>query len=49
MTYDVTSLSPDGTAFVKKLEDSFDAFLDSWRKEIIDGLQGARRESLDPE
>jgi hypothetical protein len=38
VTYDVTSLSPDGMAFVKELEDSFDAFLNSWREEIIAGL-----------
>lgn len=38
VTYDVTSLSPDGTAFVKELETSFDAFLDSWRQEIIAGF-----------
>jgi hypothetical protein len=48
VTYDVTSLSPDSTAFVKELEESFDAFLNSWREGIIDGLEGARRESLDP-
>ena len=39
VTYDVTSLGPDGVAFVKELEDSFDAFLNSWRQEIIDGLE----------
>ena len=37
VTYDVTSLSPDGLAFVNELEASFEAFLDSWRREIIDG------------
>jgi hypothetical protein len=37
--YDVTSLSPSGTVFVKELEASFDAFLDSWRQEIIDNLE----------
>ena len=37
VTYDVTSLSRDGMAFVKELENSFDAFLDSWREEIIAG------------
>jgi hypothetical protein len=48
VTYDVASLGPEGVAFVKELEASFDTFLDSWRGEIIDGLQRARRESLDP-
>jgi hypothetical protein len=35
VTYDVTSLSPDGTVFVKELEATFDAFLDEWRDDII--------------
>jgi hypothetical protein len=35
VTYDVTSLSPNGSAFVKELEDSFDAFLGSWHQEIF--------------
>jgi hypothetical protein len=39
VTYDVTSLSPDGLAFVKEREGSFDAFLNSWRQEIIDGFE----------
>lgn len=40
VTYDVTSLSPGGTAFIKELEATFDPFLDSWRQEIINGLDG---------
>jgi hypothetical protein len=38
VTYDVTSLGPDGMAFVKVLEASFDDFLHGWRQEIIDGV-----------
>jgi hypothetical protein len=38
VTYDVTSLSPNGSAFAKELEDSFDAFLGSWRQEITRGF-----------
>jgi hypothetical protein len=38
VTYDVTSLGPEGTVFVKELEASFDAFLDEWRDDIIAGL-----------
>jgi hypothetical protein len=43
VTYDVTSLSPDGTVFVKELEATFDAFLDEWRDDIIAGF-GTRGE-----
>lgn len=39
VTYDVTSLSPEGTAFVKELEATFDAFLGEWRDDIIDGVK----------
>jgi len=38
VTYDVTSLSPEGTAFVNELDASFDTFLDSWREEIARGI-----------
>jgi hypothetical protein len=36
--YDVTSLGPDGTAFVGELESGFDAFLEGWRHEILASL-----------
>jgi hypothetical protein len=45
VTYDVTSLSPEGMAFVKELEACFDTFLDSWRQEIVDGSEAPRNES----
>jgi hypothetical protein len=38
VTYDVTSLSPEGSAFVNELEASFDDFLEGWRQEILSGL-----------
>jgi hypothetical protein len=38
VTYDVTSLGPKGAAFVEELEAGYDAFLASWREEILDGL-----------
>lgn len=40
--YDVTSLSPEGVAFVEELEEGYDAFLDEWRREILSGLAGER-------
>ena len=38
VTYDVTSLSPEGAAFVRELESGYDAFMASWREEIVGGL-----------
>ena len=38
VTYDVTSLSTEGTAFVNELEASFDSFLDGWREELVHGV-----------
>jgi hypothetical protein len=38
VTYDVTSLGPEGVAFVEDLEPGYDAFLESWRREILDSL-----------
>ena len=38
VVYDVTSLSPEGAAFVRELESGFDAFMDGWRNEIVEGL-----------
>ena len=38
VTYDVTSLSPEGAAFVTELEAGYDAFLESWRQEILASL-----------
>jgi hypothetical protein len=40
VSYDVTSLSPEGAAFVRELEAGYDAFLESWRREIIAALAG---------
>jgi hypothetical protein len=36
--YDVTSLSPEGVAFVKELEAKDTAFSEEWRAEILAGL-----------
>ena len=38
VVYDVTSLGPDGAEFVQRLRDRYDAFLDSWREEIVAAL-----------
>jgi hypothetical protein len=38
VTYDVTSLSPEGAAFVHELEAGYDEFLEGWRQEILSGL-----------
>jgi hypothetical protein len=35
VTYDVTSLGPDGVEFAERLREGYDAFLDSWRQEIV--------------
>ena len=35
VTYDVTSLSSQGSAFVEELEAGFDEFLEGWRQEIL--------------
>jgi hypothetical protein len=35
VTYDVTSLGPEGAAFVEELERGYDAFLAGWREEIV--------------
>jgi hypothetical protein len=40
VTYDVTSLGPEGAAFVKELEAGYDAFLAHWRVEILGCLGG---------
>ena len=42
VTYDVTSLRPEGVTFVEELEAGYDAVLASWREEILDGLAGGR-------
>jgi hypothetical protein len=36
--YDVTSLGPEGVAFVEELEAGYGAFLDEWRREILAAL-----------
>jgi hypothetical protein len=40
--YDVTSLGPEGAAFVEELEAGYDGFLDEWRHEILAGLARER-------
>jgi len=35
VTYDVTSLTEEGAAFVRELESGFDAFLAHWRESIL--------------
>ena len=45
VTYDVTSLGPEGSAFVAELSAGYDAFLESWRQEILGGLAGGRSEA----
>ena len=40
--YDVTSLGREGVDFVEKLESSYDAFLDDWRREILAALASER-------
>jgi hypothetical protein len=36
--YDVTSLGPEGVAYVEQFEAGYDAFLADWRQEIVAGL-----------
>ena len=36
--YDVTSLSPEGRAFLEELSAGYDAFLEGWRQEILRSL-----------
>jgi hypothetical protein len=40
--YDVTSLGPEGVAFVQELEAGYDEFLEEWRHEILAGLESER-------
>jgi hypothetical protein len=40
--YDVTSLGPDGVAFIEHLEEGYAAFLDEWRREILATLERER-------
>jgi hypothetical protein len=35
VTYDVTSLGPEGAVFVEELEASYDEFLEGWRQELV--------------
>jgi hypothetical protein len=42
VTYDVTSLGPEGAAFVEELEAGFAAFLANWQVEILAGLAGGQ-------
>lgn len=34
VTYDITSLGPEGTEFVTELEATYDEFLEEWRQQI---------------
>jgi hypothetical protein len=43
VTYDVTSLNSEGSAFVEELEAGFDELLGGWRQEITAGLDSGRR------
>ena len=45
VSYDVTSLSPEGAAFAQELEAGYDAFLESWRREIIAALAGGHADA----
>jgi hypothetical protein len=36
--YDVTSLGPEGAAFVEEFEPGYDAFMAEWRREIVAGI-----------
>jgi hypothetical protein len=38
VTYDVTSLGPEGALFVEELRSGYDGFLESWRRDILGGL-----------
>jgi len=38
VTYDVTSLGPEGAAFVQELQAGFDEFLGHWREQILAAL-----------
>jgi hypothetical protein len=42
VTYDVTSLGPEGAAFVEELKTGYDGFLESWRQEILAHLAGTQ-------
>jgi hypothetical protein len=35
VTYDVTSLSPEGAVFVEELEATYEEFLEDWRQQVI--------------
>ena len=43
VTYDVTSLGPEGAAFVEELQGGYDAFLAGWREEILAALAAEAR------
>jgi hypothetical protein len=38
VTYDVTSLGPEGRAFVDELSDGYEAFLEHWSEAILASL-----------
>jgi hypothetical protein len=38
--YDMTSLGPDGAAYVEEFEAAYDEFLGEWRREILRSLEG---------
>jgi hypothetical protein len=43
VSYDVTSLGPEGLDFVQELEAGYDAFLREWRRENLAGLEREHR------
>ena len=38
VTYDITSLGPEGTVFAEELKTGYDEFLAGWRREILASL-----------
>jgi hypothetical protein len=47
VTYDITSLGPEGAAFVKELEATYDEFLEDWRQQIAHSAPSMRAELHD--
>ena len=41
VAYDLTSLGPEGNAFVREFEDGYAAFLEHWRQAIVESLSSA--------
>lgn len=47
VTYDVTSLGPEGAVFVRELEATYDDFLEDWRQRLA-GLRPKAFERREP-